>query len=121
MANLAAALFANARQHNFADVPVLLHEGGSLSYADLDALSNRAANLLHALPAQPGERILLLLRDTPELIALFLGAVKAGVIPVVLSTRVSAQDLDYALGDSDAAAVFVEPDLAALLDDNLGG
>ena len=115
MANLAAALFANARLQNFTHVPALLHTDGSISYAELDNLSNRAANLLRALRVQSGDKVLLLLRDTPELVALFLGAVKAGVLPVVLSTRISRKDLGYALADSAATAVFVEPDLEGLI------
>ncbi|MDH3714810.1 MAG: AMP-binding protein [Gammaproteobacteria bacterium] len=115
--NLAAALFANARQKKFIDIPALLYHDESISYAALDRLSNQAANLLDNLDVHSGERVLILLRDTPELIALFLGAVKAGVVPVVLSTRISREDVGHALGDSEAVAIFVEADLASLTED----
>jgi benzoate-CoA ligase len=112
--NLAATLFANARQRKFIDVPALLYQDESISYAALDRLSNQAANLLDDLGVSSGERVLILLRDTPELIALFLGAVKAGLVPVVLSTRISPEDVGHALTDSNAAAFFVEADFASL-------
>ena len=114
MTNLAAALFANARQREFTDVPALLHNGGRISYAALDRLSNQAANLLGSAGVLSDDKILLLLRDTPELVALFLGAIKAGIIPTVLSTRISPEDLDYALADSEAAVLFVDPEFASL-------
>lgn len=116
MTNLAAALFDNARQRNFTDMPVLLHDGGELSYDGLDRLSNQAANLLLATGAKAGDRILLLMRDTPELVALFLGAIKTGVIPMVLSTRISAQDLQHAADDSAAVLLYAEPGVVVLPD-----
>lgn len=114
--NLAGALFASARQRGYLDVPALLHPDGCMSYAALHRMSNHASNLLGQLGIAPGERILILLRDTPELIALFLGAVQAGVVPMVLSTRISSEDLGYALSDSAAAAIFVEAELRSLAD-----
>jgi acetyl-CoA synthetase len=51
-----------------------------LTYRDLDGLTNRFANVLIALGAQPGERVYTLLGRVPELHIAVLGALKAGAV-----------------------------------------
>ena len=47
---------------------------GNLTYEQLYHLANRAGNALRALGLKPEQRVLLLLRDSPEFIATYLGA-----------------------------------------------
>ena len=92
----------------------------SLSYDELAARVARAANALRALGVSPGERILLLMRDTPEFIAAWLGAVHAGAVAVGLNTKLSEVEYRHIRADSAARLAIVEdvfalarPDLAA--------
>ena len=50
-----------------------------------------------------------MLRDSPALLAAFLGAVKLGAIAVPLSTLARPAELAFMLGDSGAAVAIVEP------------
>ncbi|MCC6211645.1 MAG: AMP-binding protein [Burkholderiales bacterium] len=79
----------------------------------------RAAGALRLLGVSPGERVLLLLRDTPEFAAAWLGAVHAGAVAIALNTRLSEADYRHVLADSGARLAIVEdvfvrtrPDLA---------
>jgi len=92
----------------------------SLSYAELATRVARAANALRALGVSPGDRVLLLMRDTPEFAAAWLGAVHAGAVAVGLNTRLSEAEYRHIRADSGARLAIVEdvfagarPDLTA--------
>ncbi|OAN53931.1 acyl-CoA synthetase [Paramagnetospirillum marisnigri] len=86
----------------------------SLSYTELDRLACRFGNAMLNAGAQRGQPILLLLDDGPELVAAYLGAMKAGLAAVALNTRMAVKDLAHAMGDSGAPLLLVEDDLAEL-------
>jgi acyl-coenzyme A synthetase/AMP-(fatty) acid ligase len=75
---------------------------------------------LRALGVAPGERVLLLMRDTPEFVAAWLGVVHAGAVAVALNTKLSEAEYRHIRGDSGARLAIVEdvfakarPDLSA--------
>ena len=91
-----------------------------MSYADLADRVARAAAALRALGMQPGDRLLLLMRDTPEFAAAWLGAVRAGLVVIALNTKISEDEFRHIRADSGARFTLVEdvfaaarPDLAA--------
>lgn len=87
----------------------------SISYRELAADVARAANALRALGARPGERVLLLLRDTPAFAACWLGAVHAGAVAVGLNTKLSEAEYRHIALDSEARFVVVEEATQAAL------
>ena len=58
--------------------------GRRLTYAELEAWSNRLAHRLHRLGARPGTNVALCLERSPEMIAAILGTLKAGAAYVPL-------------------------------------
>lgn len=80
----------------------------SLSYAELAAQVARAANALRALGVSPGDRVLMMMRDTPEFAAAWLGAVHAGAVAVALNTKLSEAELRHIRADSGARLTIVE-------------
>jgi len=80
----------------------------ALSYVELAARVARAANALRALGVSPGERVLLLMRDTPEFAAAWLGAVHAGAVAVALNTKLSEAEYRHIRADSGARLTIVE-------------
>jgi benzoate-CoA ligase len=57
------------------------------------------------------ERIAIAMLDTIDWPVLFLGAIKAGIVPVALNTLLTPADYEYQLRDSRARAVFVSEPL----------
>ena len=57
------------------------------------------------------DRVLLALTDTIDFPTAFLGAIKAGVVPVVVNTLLTARDYEYMLSDSRARALVVSEHL----------
>src|SRR5687767_10019263 len=58
------------------------------------------------------ERIAIAMLDTIEWLVLFLGAIKAGIVPVALNTLLTPADYEYQLNDSRARALFYSAPLA---------
>ena len=84
---------------------------GAHTYAELDERSARFAAVLRQLGIEAEQRVALCLTDTVDFPSCFLGAIRAGVIPVPLNTRLTAKDYAYILADSRARALVVSAGL----------
>ncbi|MGH9289715.1 MAG: benzoate-CoA ligase family protein [Acidimicrobiales bacterium] len=82
-------------------------DGRSVSYAELGQEAGRAQNALRELDVRRGERVALVLDDELAFPAWFLGALRAGVVPVPLSTMLTADDLASIVTDAGAGTVVV--------------
>ena len=100
--NLAEALFGPAKLERFGERDAVVCEGRRLSYRALAALADRMGQALLAAGLGRGERVLFVMRDTPELLAGYFGAMKCGAVPVALSPRATAADLAHAVRESGA-------------------
>jgi benzoate-CoA ligase len=85
---------------------------GSMTYGELAGRIDRMAGAWAGLGITRGDRVLLCLLDTRDFPTVFLGAIKAGVIPVPLNTLMTADDYAWVLENSGAKAVFVTGELA---------
>jgi acyl-coenzyme A synthetase/AMP-(fatty) acid ligase len=92
------------------DATALLWRGGQLTYVELTDMVNRVGNGLRANGVVPENRVLLLLKDTPEFVFAFLGAMKIGAVAVPLNTRCSAGELLFAINDSRCKALLIDQD-----------
>jgi benzoate-CoA ligase len=93
----------------------VIDDAGRYSYAELADRAGRFANLLRGLGVERERRILLCLYDGIDFPTAFLGAIKAGIIPVAVNTQLGAGDFAFMLADSRARAVVVsEPVLPAM-------
>ena len=79
----------------------------SLTYEALAERVDRAANALRGLGLEPEQRILLCLLDTVDFPTVFLGAIKAGIVPIPVNTLLTTADYDFMLRDSRARALIV--------------
>ena len=95
----------------YAERPALLFEGGMLSYRELDSLVNRAANAIRRRGAAPGDRVLMLLNDSPAMVGAYLGAIRAGCVAVALNVRMSPPELLFAIEDSGAGLMLADKEL----------
>ncbi|EME68259.1 Acyl-coenzyme A synthetase/AMP-(fatty) acid ligase [Paramagnetospirillum caucaseum] len=93
--------------------------GQTLTYDQLNRLACRYGNAMLAAGAKRQQPVLLLLDDGPELVAAYLGAMKAGLVAVALNTRLAAKDLSHALGDSGAPLLLAEETLKDLAAESL--
>jgi len=96
-----------------------IDDRGRYTYEDLATRVDACAAALTSLGIVREQRVLLALYDTIDFPAVFLGAIKAGIVPVAGNTLLTAPDYDYMLRDSRATALIVSegllPTLAPLL------
>jgi benzoate-CoA ligase len=88
-----------------------IDDGGSCTYAELAERVDRAASVLRAMDLRREERIGIAMLDSADWVALFLGAIKAGIVPVAMNTLLTPKDYEYQLRDSRAQALFVSEPL----------
>jgi benzoate-CoA ligase len=81
------------------------------TYGDLAARVNRFANSLHGFGLHMEQRILLCLQDGIDFPTAFLGAIKAGVVPIPVNTMLSSAEYAYMLHDSRALMLVVSEPL----------
>src|SRR4029077_20161590 len=92
--------------------PAILCAHESLSYGALAARVSQFAAGLRETGVRPSDRVGMLMLDTPDLIALHLGAIAAGAIAVAISSRASAAELAQILAIVRPAAVAVDAEFA---------
>lgn len=111
VANLAQALVDRRVERGHGHRSAIRASGRTYTYLDLQAWMNRCGNALQGLGIERRDRVALILLDTPEFIAGFLGAVKIGAVPVPMSTLLRTPDYRYMLADSRARVAIVSAPL----------
>src|SRR5215472_9237684 len=90
------------------------------TYAELEARSNRLANLLLSLGAGPGRRVLWCGPNSPEVVAVMNATRKIAAVAVPLNYRLTPEEALYVINHSDAEIAYVDyehaPMFAALRD-----
>jgi 4-hydroxybenzoate-CoA ligase/benzoate-CoA ligase len=103
------------------DRPAFRQDGRVTTYGALCERADRAGNALRALGVQMEQRVLLCMLDTPDLPAVFWGAMKAGLVPVPVNTLLTTADYEYLLRDSRARALVVSSALLPKVEPALRG
>jgi 4-hydroxybenzoate-CoA ligase len=86
------------------------HES-TLTYVELQARTNQFANALGRIGVARENRIVLIMQDTVDLPVAFLGAIKAGVVPIPLNTLLPPETWRFMILDSGATAVVITGEL----------
>ncbi len=87
--------------------PLLSIRARNLTYAELRDAAARIGPMLARMGIEPENRIALVLLDTVDFPILFWGAIRAGIVPILVNTRLTVDQYRYLFEDSRAKAVFV--------------
>src|SRR5690606_31946644 len=91
---------------------IVAETGEAISYAELDAASNRAAQMFRAHGLEHVDVIAFMLDNTPHYYGLTWGAQRAGLRYVCISSRLTQDETDYILENSGAKMLVVAASLA---------
>jgi acyl-CoA synthetase (AMP-forming)/AMP-acid ligase II len=80
-----------------------------VTYREFDERLDRVAALMRRLGIGPGDRLAMAVGNRFEFLEIMYGAMRAGVVPVPLNTRLGADALDYIIRDAGCVAAVVEP------------
>ena len=83
---------------------------GTLTYGELDDLTDRAGAALLGLGLEPLERVIFQLGNSPELLIAFIGCLKAGLIPICTLAAHRENEIGYLARHAQARAHIVQGD-----------
>ncbi len=91
------------------------HEDREITYAQFFEIVENSAGKLIALGASKGDRVAVLLQNSPEYLDLYYSTARAGVLIVPLNTRWHISDIIFTLNDSGSKILFVDERFQALV------
>lgn len=94
----------------------LISDDSSLSYRELDALSNQSARALQALGLPPFARIAYLGQETAYYYELLFACAKSATVLVPINWRLAADEVKHILRDSQAMVILIEASMLAVLE-----
>jgi len=109
--NFAADILERNLAAGRASKPAYIDPRGSWTYGVLAERVARFGSVLRSLGVRREERILLALLDTIDWPTAFLGAIKAGVVPIPVNTLMTEDDYRFMLADSRAKVLVVSEPL----------
>ncbi|WP_225784796.1 long-chain fatty acid--CoA ligase [Xenophilus sp. Marseille-Q4582] len=92
--------------------PALIYFGRVTSYGELAAQVEALAGALHALGVQRGDRVLLDMQNTPQLVIAHFAILRANAVVVPVNPMNKAEELKHYISDSDAKVALTTGDLA---------
>jgi benzoate-CoA ligase family protein len=109
--NLFEHLFATEREESIA----ILFEQREITYRDLHEQTRAVAEILKAEGIESGDRVALLLADSPEFIAAFVAIISLGAIAVPVNLALQSAEQLFIVRDCGARAAIVEAQAAGTL------
>ena len=96
------------------DAPALLDDERRLDYATVDRAMDAIAAALRSEGVEPRGTIAICAANSIEYGLLFLGALRAGVVPALVPPTATPQAIDAMIADCGAGRVFREEDMACV-------
>ena len=107
MAGLSANLVASKRR--YPDRIALRCDDLQLTFAEFDAAAARVATLLQRAGVGPGDRVGVMLPNTPAFAIAFYGIMYSGAVAVPMNPLLKSREVAYYLSNSGTAALFATP------------
>src|SRR3954471_25031933 len=93
---------------------IVAETGETVSFAELDRRSNRAAHLFRTHGLKAGDTIALFVENTPEFFDIVWGAQRGGLFFVCISTKLTTPEVAYIARDSGAKLLVASAGLGAV-------
>jgi benzoate-CoA ligase family protein len=113
--NASRILFDNLSRGRGARL-ALTGPAGTRSYVQLCAEASRWGHGLQSLGLKRGDRVLMFLDDTPAYPVAFFGAVRAGLVPLLINTLTPPDLLQFYLSDSGATVAVADAEFCSRFD-----
>ena len=106
--NLAKEVLAPSLERSLGARPALVSDSGATTYETLECQVNAVAAGLIELGLKRGDLALIKMSNCTEFAAAFLGAIRLGVVPVLVNSLLSAGELKSVLEQAQPRLVFTE-------------
>ena len=108
-------LFESIFRQHFLDRTAILYEQRQISYAELRDQTLAIARVLSMLGVGRGDRVALLLNDSPEFIAAFIAICSYGAIAVPINMALRPDEQRAILNDCSASVAIAEEDICGTM------
>jgi len=115
------ALLAETNLAEFGEYERLIFEGRSYTNRQLFDTSSRLAAGLKGLGLVPGDRVVLMMANGPEVLASYPAIWRAGLTVIPVLFLLEASELAYILENSGAKAVITSPEIYSKVSDAVRG
>jgi fatty-acyl-CoA synthase len=113
---LSPVSFLRRSAYVFPDKVAVVHGERLITYRELERRVNLLASALVAAGVEPGERVAFIAPNIPALLEAHYGVPAAGAVLVAINTRLNRDEVGYILAHSGARMVFVDHQLAHLVE-----
>jgi long-chain acyl-CoA synthetase len=104
----------------YADRPAYSFMGKDVSYAQTDSLSQAFAAYLQGLGLVKGDRVAIMMPNTPQYPVAVAGILRAGLVVVNVNPLYTPRELEHQLKDSGAKAIVIIENFATTLEQCIG-
>ncbi|AOL34357.1 class I adenylate-forming enzyme family protein [Geobacillus thermoleovorans] len=117
--NISELLARNARK--FPEKTAVIEGESSLSYAEVNCMVNRLASSLARLGVGRGDKVALYMPNTKEFAVSYFAVLRLGAVVVPINARLTAAEVQYILGHSEAKALIAHDLVHQVLAPLVGG
>ncbi len=101
--------FVEKQAETHGDKVFLYWEDETVSFKQLNELSNKVANLLYDLGIRKGDKVSVYLPNMPEFVYLYLGIPKIGAVTGPVNALFKPREVKFVVGHSEAKAIVTIP------------
>ena len=106
--NVTTKLIDEPVANGLGDKIAIYYKDKTYTYRELQSMVNQVGNALHILGVHMEERIMLVMKDSPEAMASFFGAIKIGAIPIPINYMYTMDDYRWLLNNSRARTLIAD-------------
>ncbi|MGD2027607.1 MAG: alpha/beta fold hydrolase [Anaerolineales bacterium] len=106
--------FLEAAAHKIPKKTAVVFYGNKLSYQQLDRRANRFAHALHGLGVRPGDRVMIVLPNIPQMMIAYYATLKIGGVVVLPNPDADARQIFEQLEQTQAKVLVTLKDFAGL-------
>jgi len=101
----------------FEDKIFMYWEDTTISYSQLNELTNKVANLLYNLGIRKGDKVSVYLPNMPEYVYLYLGIPKLGAVTGPVNALFKAREVKFVVNHSEAKIIVTIPKFMELINE----
>jgi long-chain acyl-CoA synthetase len=99
--------FLEDSARKYPDHPCTIFKGATITYAEMDALTDKLAAALAALGVKKGDRVGIMMPNIPQFIIAFFGILKAGGVVMAVNPLYTAREVEHQVNDSHTEIMLV--------------
>ncbi len=103
--------------NKFGDKIFMYWEDTTISYSQLNDLTNKVANLLYNLGIKKGDKVSVYLPNMPEYVYLYLGIPKIGAVTGPVNALFKAREVKFVVNHSEAKIIVTIPKFTELINE----